>query len=209
MSLARNVGKVVGKGMKVSYQSVDNVVDKAYTKVGQVVYDTGIKAKNAASKAVTNEKIVSKTKKTVGTVGKGFQKADQLVDKGLDAIGAGGSKAVNSAIGQKLKIKERSKPFVNKLDDDGNVAKTWDNLYTGKKLNPLYTTIGVGAVTAVTAAQIKAGKTIAPIASSIRNVEHGGPPEIMLYDGVGQQSAPSNLNANGNLVFGLHNQRKG
>lgn len=156
MSLARNVGKIVGKGMKVSYQSVDNAIDKAYTKVGQTVYayGAGMKAKNA------------------------------------------------------VKIKEKAKPFVDKIDD-GNVVKRWDNLYTGKKLNPLYTTIGVGAVTAVTAAQIEAGKTMAPITSSIRNVEHGGPPEIMLYDGVGQQSAPSNLNANGNLVFGLHNQRKG
>lgn len=216
MSLARNVGKIVGKGMKVSYQSVDNVIDKAYTKVGQVAYDAGMKAKNAgmkaknaASKTVTNEKIISGTKKTAGAVGKGFQKADQLVDKGLDAIGAGGSKAVNSAIGQKLKVKERLNPIVDKLDKEGNVVKTWDNLYTGKKLNPLYTTVGVGAVAAVTAAQVGVGKAMAPITSSLSNVEHGGPPEIMLYDGVGQQSAPSNLNANGSLVFGLHNQRKG
>lgn len=135
----------------------------------------------------------------------------KIIGKGQDAIGASGSKIMKSAASmeQKFKLKEKAKPFVDKKEKDGSIKKSWDTLYTGKKLNPLYTTVGVGAIAAMTATQIHVGKSMAPITSSMKNVEHIGSPEIMLYDGVGQQSAPNHLNANGNLVFGLHNQRRG
>lgn len=174
MSVAKNVGNIIGK-------STNNT-------------------KNAVKKS---------TKATGNKVGKDKNKANSLVDLGLDAIEAGGSKIVNSSVGKKLKIKDRAKPLVDKVDKDGNVVKSWDNLYTGKKLNPIYSTLGVGAVAAANAVDYKASAFMAPITASQKNVEHGGPPEIMLYDGVGQQSAPNHLNANGSLVFGLHNQRRG
>lgn len=214
MGLARNVGKVIGKGMKVSYQSVDNVLDKAYTKVGQASYVAGKKASHTASY------MVGETMKGTGAVlkatGKGaqypFKKADQLVDKGLDALEASGPKLLNSNVGQKLKLKERLNPIVDKKDKDGNIMKTWDNLYTGKKLNNLYGVAGAGAIlgAAYVSSEVATSPYLRPLSIARKNVEQGGPPEIMMYDGVGQQqSAPRNLNANGDLVFGLHNQRRG
>lgn len=137
-------------------------------------------------------------------IGKDMKVSDQSVKK------ASKSKNVSSSTGEKTK---RFKLFVDKLDDEGNVVKSIDNIYTGKKLNPIYSLGGTLAVAGVTAAQIEADRSMAPIMAPIKaskkNVEHIGSPEIMLYDGVGQESAPRNLNAHGDLVFGLHNQRRG
>lgn len=93
----------------------------------------------------------------------------------------------------------------------GEVKKNLGNLYTGKKINPKHLAIGG---TAVIGGQYLAAaheqKTTGHLKlATMNNYAEIGAPEIMNYDGVGQQKAPSDLNAHGSLVFGLHNGRKG
>lgn len=53
-------------------------------------------------------------------------------------------------------------------------------------------------------------KTIEPLRlATMNNYQEMGAPDVMMYDGVGQERAPKNLNADGSIVFGLHNNRRG
>ncbi|MES9681839.1 hypothetical protein ABWK22_02740 [Gottfriedia acidiceleris] len=129
----------------------------------------------------------------------------------LAKIGLGakkGAEKVAKATAKKAQIK---KPIVNSLDKNGEIKKSLSNVYTGKKLNPVY--VGAAATAYLGFKQAKHGfetKTIAPLKlATMSNYQEQGAPDVMMYDGVGQDRAPKNLNANGSLVFGLHNSRKG
>lgn len=133
--------------------------------------------------------------------------------KNLTKIGLQGTKqgAKKSAqyVNSKVQIK---KPFIDTVDKKtGEVGKkTMSNFYTGKKANPFY----VGGAGAIYLAGTNAYKgTQVPLdrlkLATMNDFQNYGAPDVMMYDGVAQQQAPKNLNADGSLVFGLHNSRKG
>lgn len=94
---------------------------------------------------------------------------------------------------------------------DGQVSKTLGNIYTGKKLNPVH--VGVASAAYLGGSFFKENvehKSMKQLDLATKNdMQNYGAPDILSYDGVSQQRAPQNLNANGSLVFGLHNSRKG
>ncbi|UOE58097.1 hypothetical protein [Cytobacillus oceanisediminis] len=97
-----------------------------------------------------------------------------------------------------------------KPNKQGSISRM-SNFYTGKRLNPLVVG-GVGAayLAGTNGKHAIEKNSIEPLRlATQRDVQHLGAPDIMMYDGVGQDKAPSNLNANGSIVFGLHNMRRG
>ncbi|MEX3713539.1 hypothetical protein ABFV99_14140 [Cytobacillus horneckiae] len=128
--------------------------------------------------------------------------------KNLAKIGLSKMSQGPRAVADKVQIK---KPFIDVKDKNGDVQKKLGNFYTGKKINPLYVG-GAGAAYLVGKQTFKdvEKSTIGPLNLATKNdYQHLGAPDVMMYDGVGQERAPSNMNAEGNLVFGLHNMRKG
>jgi hypothetical protein len=104
--------------------------------------------------------------------------------------------------------------FMKRLIVDAKEGPAWHNLYTGKKMNnnPLLiggvaaAAFGIAAAKAeshkeLSMGQLKRGATF--------DVGYLGKPDIMEADGVGSGGAPRNLNAEGSIVFGLHNGRRG
>lgn len=94
---------------------------------------------------------------------------------------------------------------------DGVESKRMGNMWTGKKINPLHLGVAGGLyLGAQSMGESINFKTKAGLDMAIANdYQNYGAPDVMSYDGVSQQRAPQNLNANGSLVFGLHNNRKG
>lgn len=100
--------------------------------------------------------------------------------------------------------------FINVKPKDGKPAERLENLYTGKRLNPIHGTAAAGLYLAGSNMKSSVERPFAQLQLAVQNnYAEIGSPNIMSYDGVGQQSAPKNLNANGSIVFGLHNMRKG
>ncbi|PFB64476.1 hypothetical protein COK00_12120 [Bacillus cereus] len=95
--------------------------------------------------------------------------------------------------------------------DTKDKEKTLSNFYTGKKLNPKHVMAVGGGYLAINNAKLGfEHKTIEPLRlATMNNYQEMGAPDIMMYDGVGQERAPKNLNADGSIVFGLHNNRRG
>lgn len=138
-------------------------------------------------------------------------------------IGAGSlaGKGITRAVGQKRLDKGGSavrSAFIKKGD------KTFMNGYTGYSASGLTnTTATLGALGVVGVAGVfsGAGKTVGlpegmPGLNGIQTrtqkvgtVSYGGAPSVMSADGVGTSTQAPNLGASGNLVFGLHNGRKG
>ena len=116
-------------------------------------------------------------------------------------------------VSDKVQIK---KPFIDvKMIDgktkDGKNPKNIGNVWTGKRLNPVHVA-GAGGLYlgGKTLKQSVEYNTIQPLQlATYNNYQEQGAPDIMSYDGVGQQAAPKNMNADGSIVFGLHNMRKG
>lgn len=100
---------------------------------------------------------------------------------------------------------------IDRKGKDGNVQKTIGNLWTGKKINPVHLGLAGGAYLAgdamLSGSQMNYQKPLE--LATMNNYQQQGAAEIMNYDGVAQQRAPQNLNATGDIVFGLHNGRKG
>lgn len=102
-------------------------------------------------------------------------------------------------------------PIIAAKTDKGRSAERLANLYTGARLNPKWVG-GVGGTyvagkTALSAAE--EGLT-GQMKRSTMNKVAPGPAAFTSYDGVGKEAkSASNLNATGDIVFGLHNQRKG
>ena len=134
------------------------------------------------------------------------------LNKAKSATKKAATSAKESSVGQFVSEKvQPTKLFVDAKTNDGRPKERLDNLYTGKRINPW---IG-GAAGAVWfgGSFTKASwehEVFAPIRrASNHDVQEYGSPDIMMYDGVGQQRAPKNLNADGSIVFGLHNMRRG
>lgn len=131
------------------------------------------------------------------------------LEKGRENMLKTGDKFTNRAINKA----QFTKPFINTVDKKtGEVGKeSLHNLYTGKRANPVWVA-GIGA-TYIGAQNLKQGykanTTDRLQLATMNNYQELGAPDIMMYDGVAQNSAPQNLNADGSLVFGLHNSRKG
>lgn len=128
--------------------------------------------------------------------------------KNLAKIGIKNTKKGSKIISDKAQIK---KPIVDARNKDKTIKKNLGNIYTGKKLNPLYVGAAGAAYLGVKNAKHSIGhSSIEPLKlATMSNYQELGAPDAMMYDGVGQERAPKNLNANGSLVFGLHNSRKG
>ncbi|EHL75788.1 MULTISPECIES: hypothetical protein [Bacillus cereus group] len=94
--------------------------------------------------------------------------------------------------------------------DTKNKEKSWRNLYTGKKLNPKHVLVAGGGYLAFKQAKFGYEYQMEPLKrATLNNYQYIGPPEIMMYDGVGQERVPKNLNVDGSIVFDLHNNRRG
>ena len=116
----------------------------------------------------------------------------------------------------------------------GNLAKNvlltktekgFNNAYTGykaSKFTNVASTVGmVGVVGAVSAYSVGSNgfggdnpitsgfSGIQTRGQKVGTVSYGGAPTIMSADGVGTSTQAPNLGASGDLVFGLHNGRKG
>jgi hypothetical protein len=126
--------------------------------------------------------------------------------KNLAKIGIKAKEGVKN--GTKKAIKSS---VINAKDKDGNIKKTLGNVYTGKKLNPIHVGVVGGVFLGGQYAKKSMGhNSIEPLKlATMNNYQEMGAPDVMMYDGVGQERAPKNLNANGSIVFGLHNSRKG
>lgn len=94
--------------------------------------------------------------------------------------------------------------------DTKNKKKTLANLYTGKKLNPKHVAVVGGGYLAFNQAKMGYEYQMGPLKRATMNdYQYIGLPEIMMYDGVGQERGSKNLNVDGSIVFDLHNNRKG
>ncbi|ACK61344.1 TPA: hypothetical protein ACGW6Y_005587 [Bacillus cereus] len=94
--------------------------------------------------------------------------------------------------------------------DTKNKKKTLSNLYTGKRINPKHFAVVGGGYLAFNQAKMSFEYQIEPLKRATMNdYQYIGSPEIMMYDGVGQESVSKNLNVDGSIVFDLHNNRKG
>ena len=136
--------------------------------------------------------------------------------KGVAKSAATGTKkaavGAKNASGKFISEKVRpTKVFVDASTSGGRPKERLDNLYTGKKVNPwLAGGAGAALLTASSAKQAWNYEVFGKLEKATNyDVQEYGAPDIMMYDGVGQERAPRNLNANGSLVFGLHNMRKG
>lgn len=116
---------------------------------------------------------------------------------------------VNNKIVQPIVKNTTTKPFKDVTDKEGNIQKKLSNLYTGKKINPLYVAGAGAGYLAIDNAKEGFRVQLTPLDIATRNVEYQGSPDIMMYDGVRQSSSPRNLNATGDVVLGLHNKRRG
>ncbi|EJQ11512.1 hypothetical protein ABHP49_002352 [Bacillus cereus] len=93
--------------------------------------------------------------------------------------------------------------------DTKNKKKTLANLYTGKKLNPKHVAVVGGGYLAFNQAKMGYEYQMAPLKqATMNNYKYIGPPEIMMYDGVGQERIPKDSNVDGSIVFDLHNNRR-
>lgn len=156
---------------------------------------------------------------------------DRVGEKGLDATVKGVTKVTKAVASASKKVPipkpvaERvkagsdfvagkaqiKKPFVDVVDKEGNVKKSLGNLYTGKRMNSLYVAGGGAAFLAINNSKHGLETKMAPLELATKNdFQYLGSPDILMYDGVGQKpNTPKNLNASGDVVFGLHNSRRG
>lgn len=129
------------------------------------------------------------------------ERANQLEDK-IDR------KIVQGLKSDKLK---KVRPVIDAKSRNGQPKERLSNFYTGKRANPLWVgAIGGGyLMTKNTMASYDKEVTM-PLKLATQNAVNYGPPDIMSADGVDQESsAPRDLNASGDIVFGLHNRRRG
>lgn len=108
---------------------------------------------------------------------------------------------------------------VGKFAGKGVVKKVepgFDNAYTGYKMKsaPHLLVAGAGVAYAAGAYAFGSGETktfenISTRAQKIGEVSYGGQPDVMDADGVGSKTQAPTLGASGDLVFGLHNNRRG
>ena len=98
-----------------------------------------------------------------------------------------------------------------KPDHVSGEVKRLSNFYTGKKLNPAWVA-GIGGASILGSNMkhgFEQGASMPLQLATQRDMQYYGAPDIMMYDGVGQQRAPVDMNASGSIVFGLHNMRRG
>ncbi|MED3396437.1 MULTISPECIES: hypothetical protein [Bacillus cereus group] len=94
--------------------------------------------------------------------------------------------------------------------DTKNKKKTLGNLYTGKRINPKHFAVIGGGYLAFNQAKMSFEYQMDPLKRATMNdFQYIGSPEIMMYDGVGQERVSKNLNVDGSIVFDLHNNRRG
>lgn len=138
-----------------------------------------------------NQTVSNTTKKVSDKVGyKAYQYSQGPVDALADDVAAGTIKAGQTGLNLMTK----------------KVEPSLGNFYTGRKESK----IGVTAAWAVAAGygsyKYTADTQFAPRPGT---VSYGGTAPIMDADGVSSQSQAPTLSATGNMVFGLHQARKG
>lgn len=104
---------------------------------------------------------------------------------------------------------EKYGPIINAKEINGETQRM-ENFYTGKKMSPLW--VGGAGLAFLAGSNAKNSfehNVTMQIGLATKNAEHYGKPDVLMYDGVSQERAPKNLNAEGSLVMGLHNMRKG
>lgn len=157
--------------------------------------------------AVALAKIGVNTGKSVANTAK---KVPGAIPKNKQELRAAGRGVLNAgAAVPKNIVKSTFKDVVGK---DGLPDKKLGNFYTGKKINPIH--LGVGGAAAIGGSFMVGGANShykEPLRlATMNNYQEYGAPDVMSYDGVSQgSSTPRNLNATGDIVFGLHNGRKG
>lgn len=145
-----------------------------------------------------------------------YKNAKNLSKIGLSkTTGAAKKAAVGTKNAAGKFVSEKVQPtklFVDvKTPKDGRPKERLENLYTGKKANPWV--VGAAGATLLGTSFTKDAwnhHVFGKLQKATNyDVQDYGAPDIMMYDGVGQERAPKNLNADGSIVFGLHNMRKG
>lgn len=98
-----------------------------------------------------------------------------------------------------------------KADKTTGATQRLSNLYTGKRLNPgVMGTLAGGYLVSKAGVETTKDTLFGEMDLATRNYIGSGPADIMNYDGVDRRSStPKDLNATGDIVFGLHNQRRG
>lgn len=151
-------------------------------------------------------------------LGTGIKSALKKTGSALhNTVGYGGQAKVGDNLirGAEFVAKKSMKPLVKKAED----GPGWSNMYTGYKLQnkPLAVAAGVGIAGYGLMAE-RAGEGKMPAGSGLQGINtfakpgqisYEGHPAVMDADGVAQQNtAAPTLGASGDLVFGLHNQRR-
>ena len=136
-----------------------------------------------------------------------LRNSKNLAKIGLSNAKSGAKKGAKY-VSDKAQIK---KPFVDVKTKDGKNPKNIGNVWTGKKLNPLHVAGAGGLYVGAKALEgsFKHNTVQKLEIATYNDYQEYGSPDIMSYDGVGQKAAPKNMNADGSIVFGLHNLRKG
>jgi hypothetical protein len=151
-----------------------------------------------------------------------LQSAAQLYKIGMKGANAAKGTLKDSHIGKvadateealyngtkKLIKSQKYGPITNAKEIDGTTKRA-ENLWTRKKLNPAWVVGASGAYIAGSNMKSSMEKQTLPLKLATMNPTQYGAPDIMSYDGVAQNRAPKNMNADGSLVFGLHNMRRG
>jgi hypothetical protein len=96
---------------------------------------------------------------------------------------------------------------------DDKAGKAWHNGFTGKKMSNHWSLYTAGIAVGAAAYGVNEWKRAAELPKLKKgaqfDVGYIGRPDVMEADGVGSAPAPRNLNATGDIVFGLHNGRRG
>ncbi|MGL4820582.1 MAG: hypothetical protein ACRC5C_11475 [Bacilli bacterium] len=102
-------------------------------------------------------------------------------------------------------VKNRTKLFVPRKDG----KEAWDNLYTGKRMNPLWQGVALAGGASYMGMTGGIDYQMLSLETKANNNVSMGKADIHSYDGSTQAPAPKNLNATGDITLGLHRIRKG
>lgn len=141
-------------------------------------------------------------------IGTGLLWGAKKIAQGEEKIARGLGKATEKGV---------KKLFKPAKDADGNIKKDFTNMYTGYQMKAVPNValaagaVGLGALTYSAGRQEQGGgfDGLATRTSKVGKVSYEGSPAIFDADGVGTQTKAPNLGASGDLVFGLHNGRRG
>lgn len=156
--------------------------------------------------------IAKKANQALSNTGQSVAGAGRAAGK---VIGEGARKTEGAAYSgvKKLLTSPKHGPIIDaKPSKATGETERLSNLYTGKRLNPTWVgALGGGYMVGKSAYSEARQNIFGDLDLATQNYVGSGSADIMNYDGVSNErvGAPSNLNATGDIVFGLHNQRRG